>query len=125
MPGFEQLKRVPFSLAVDPEDRFRLRGSDAPDFLHRLSASEARDLTARHLVFTDDKGSLVDAPLVVRAEDGFHLIASPGRGPALRAWFEKWIITSRVAMKLFSVSPSLTRWVPSKLVTYVFLQPFK
>ena len=92
MPGFAQLERVPFSLAVDPEDRFRLRGSDAPDFLHRLSASEARDLTARHLLFTDDKGSLVDAPLVVLAEDGFHLIASPGRGPALRAWFEKWII---------------------------------
>jgi len=99
MPGFEKLARVPISLPVAPEDRIRLNGGDAPDFLHRLSASEAREIGARHLVFTDDKGSLVDAPLVVRAADGFRLIAGPGRGPDLRAWFEKWIIVDDVRVE--------------------------
>ena len=99
MPGFEKLARVPVSLAVAPGDRLLLQGSDAPDFLHRLSASEARDLDTRHLLFTDDKGSLVDAPLVMRTAGGFRLIAGPGRGADLRAWLEKWIIVEDVRVE--------------------------
>lgn len=95
MPGFTSLERVEASCAVDPADRFLLRGADAPDLLHRICASETRDLAGadcRHLVFTDDKGSLVDAPLAAALPDAVRIVAGPGRGPVLARWIEKWII---------------------------------
>ena len=77
-------------------DHFHLRGADALDLVHRIAASEVRDLaidSPRRLIFTDDKGRVVDAPLTWKNETGFTFLTGPGRGDALRTWIEKWIIT--------------------------------
>jgi folate-binding protein YgfZ len=91
--------RVDHALELGPEDRLRVAGADARDLLHRISASEVRELDgerARHLLFVNDKGRLIDAPLAVRIDDAFRLYAGPGRGPDLRTWLEKWIIVDDV-----------------------------
>lgn len=98
MSSFAPLERVESSHFVDQPDRFIVRGGDAVDFLHRISASETRGPAAAHLVFTDDKGALVDAPLTTPLDDGFRMICGPGRGPDLRTWLEKWIIVEDVSL---------------------------
>jgi folate-binding protein YgfZ len=95
MIGFNPLERVEAICEVDPADRIQLLGRDAADLLHRICASETRDLPetgCRHLVFTDDKGAVVAAPLVAPVPGGFRLVAGPGRGAELGRWIEKWII---------------------------------
>jgi len=77
-------------------DRLDLRGRDAADLLHRLSASEVRDLpvgSAARAIFTDDKGRIVDIPLLCTTEAGLSLLCGPGRGETLRAWIERFLIT--------------------------------
>lgn len=101
-PRIEDPARADAATPVLAPDALRVCGTDAADLLHRICASEVRDLAtvpARHLVFTDDRGALVDAPLG-RIEDGaFLLIAGPGRGADLRAWIERWIIVDDVQVE--------------------------
>ena len=99
MSSFAPLDRVEFSHSVDQTDCLIVSGGDAVDFLHRVSASGVRGLTAAHLVFTSDKGALVDAPLTTPLDDGFRMICGPGRGPDLRAWLEKWIVVDDVRIE--------------------------
>lgn len=102
MSAFSTLRRVECSFELGPEDRLRISGADARGFLHRVSASEVRDLdgaVARHLLFTDDRGGLVDAPLVTFEDGVFRVFAAPGRGADLRAWLEKWVIVDDVRIE--------------------------
>jgi folate-binding protein YgfZ len=99
MSTFAPLERVEVCHAVAPQDRILVRGGDALDFLHRISASATGGPEPRHLVLTDDKGALIDAPLACPYEDGFRLVAGPGRGPDLAAWLEKWIIVEDVRVQ--------------------------
>ena len=102
MPDFAPLDHVEFAHAVATADHFVLTGSDTLDLLHRISASEVRGLArdeSRHLVFTDDKGALVDAPLVTPLGEGLRIVAGPGRGKALRGWIDKWIIVDDVRIE--------------------------
>lgn len=81
-------------------DRFDLTGADTVDLLHRLAASEVRDLpvgSAARAVFTDDKGRLIDLPLLCTTETGHSLLCGDGRGPDLRAWIERFVITEDIA----------------------------
>lgn len=100
--AFESLNRVESACRVRPQDQFVATGPDARDLLHRISATEVRDLRpghCRHLVFTDDKGALVDAPLGFLQEDSWHFVAGPGRGPGLRAWIDRWILVDDVRIQ--------------------------
>lgn len=79
-------------------DLLRLHGVDAVDLVHRIAASEIRSLVAgssRRVVFTDDKGRVIDAALAWLGPE-LTLLAGPGRGPDLRAWIERWIIMEDV-----------------------------
>lgn len=87
----------------DAADVLRMSGADALDLLHRIAASEVRpfdDDQTRRLLFTDDKGRVVDAPLAWRRGDALVLLAGPSRGPALQAWIEKWIIMEDARVQL-------------------------
>jgi len=91
----------------DPADRLDLTGSDAADLLHRLCASEVRELpvgSAVRVVFTDDKGRILDLPLLCATETGLSLLAGDGRGSELRAWLERFIIAEDV-----TVAPAAAR----------------
>lgn len=99
-------------------DRLQLVGTDALDLLHRLAATSLRDLAwgqTRRAVFCDDRGRVIDVPLVLRpappsfshpgADAGdnpehalVEMVASYGRGPELRSWLERWIITEDVRL---------------------------
>lgn len=83
-------------------DLLALHGTDTLDLLQRICASELRDLDAggcRSLVFTDDKGRVIDIPLLVLRESTIHLVASPTRGAALAEWIGKWIIMEDVSVE--------------------------
>ena len=102
MSSFAPLDRVEVAHAVAAADHFVVTGADALDLLHRISASEVRgiaDAECRHLVFTDDKGALVDAPLATPLGSGIRMVTGPGRGEALRGWIEKWIIVDDVRIE--------------------------
>jgi folate-binding protein YgfZ len=99
MSDFAPLDRVEVAHAVAATDHFVLTGTDALNLLHRISASEVRGLAldeSRHFIFTDDKGALVDAPLVTPSGRGIRVVTGPGRGEALRTWIDKWIIVDDV-----------------------------
>lgn len=99
----ETLRRAAVRVPRAPEDDLTLAGSDATDLLHRIGASEVRDLVEgdeRQLVLTDDKGAIVDLPLARRRATGWSLSCGRGRGPALRAWIERWVITEDVRVEV-------------------------
>jgi len=90
----------PLALRRAPEDLLRIGGEDTLDLLHRIAASDVLDLDGpRVIVFTDDKGRVVDAPTAIRRDDHVALVCGPTRGPALRAWIEKWVIMEDVTVE--------------------------
>jgi folate-binding protein YgfZ len=103
--------RMPAFQVLAPADSVLcLRGADALDLLQRISASDLRPLRdggCQRLLFTDDKGHLVDLPLVRREAAELWLLASPQREAALQAWIERWIITEDVQIQ----RPSRPLWL--------------
>ena len=96
------ITRIEAACRVDPADNLLVSGSDAPDLLQRICASDVLrrgEALCHHLVFTDDKAGLIDAPLGIAVNGGIRLVAGPGRGTALRAWISKWIIVEDVQIR--------------------------
>lgn len=90
----------PLALRRAPEDLLRVRGDDAVDLFQRIAASDVTDLERpRVVVFTDEKGRVIDAPTVIRRDDHLVLVCGPTRGPALREWIEKWVIMEDVTVE--------------------------
>lgn len=80
----------------------RLSGADAEDFLHRMSTNDLRGIAdgeARRTAVVNEKGRLVDVVSVARRGSGLLVVGSPGGGPALSAWLEKFIIMDDVRIE--------------------------
>lgn len=92
----------PRAFVRDAADLLRVEGADALDLFHRIAASDVRAIQPggfASVVFTDDKGRVIDAPVVHRRDDHFALICGPTRGPATCAWIERWVIMEDVTVK--------------------------
>lgn len=77
----------------------RLEGAEVFDFLHRMSTNDMismRDGEARRTVIVNEKGRVIDLVTVVRAGDRALVLGSPALGPALKGWFDKFIIMDDV-----------------------------
>ncbi len=91
-------------VVVDARARARvlLRGADARVFLHRMSTQHVKDLQAgdgRLNALLTDKGRLVDLVLHLdRGDAGVLLVGSPGRGPAITAWLDRYLFTEKVEL---------------------------
>ena len=82
--------------------RVRLAGPDARAFLHRMSTNHVSEVAVgqgKLNVLTTDKGRVVDLLLHLdRGEDGVLLIGSPGRGPVITAWLDRYLFSERVEL---------------------------
>jgi len=91
----------PRAFVRDAADLLRVDGADALDLFHRIAASDVRAIESGSfatVVFTDEKGRTIDAPVVHRRDDHLALICGPTRGTATRAWIERWVITEDVTV---------------------------
>ncbi len=83
-------------------DRLRLTGGDALDLLHRLAASEVRQIPPdewRPLLLTSDKGKVIDHAQLVRHDDHLDALCGARRGADVKAWIDRFIITEDVALE--------------------------
>lgn len=91
----------PRALVRDPSDLLRVDGADALDLFHRIAASDVLTIDPGAfgvVVFTDDKGRTIDAPVVHRRDDHLALICGPTRGADTKAWIERWVIMEDVTV---------------------------
>lgn len=88
-------------LRVDRPDaaRVRVTGNDATNFLHRMItadvASLPRDRGAPSFLL-ERSGRIVDRVIVVNRGEDHLLLGNPGRGTAVSAWLEKYVIADDV-----------------------------
>lgn len=82
--------------------RVSLRGPDTRALLHRLSTNHVKDLepgAGRLNALLTDKGRFVDLVLHLDSgADGVLLVGSPGRGPALLAWLDRYIFSEQIEL---------------------------
>jgi folate-binding protein YgfZ len=101
--------------AVFPTERAHVRviGADARAFLHRMSTNfvaQSAPGQGRLNVLTTDKGRIVDVVLHLdRGDEGILLIGSPGRGPALLAWLDRYLFSEKV--ELARLGPATGPWL--------------
>jgi folate-binding protein YgfZ len=94
--------QLPAALACPADRCLRLVGGDVADLLQRIAATDVHDLAdggSRRALFCDDKGRLVDLPLLWREAQAHWLLASEGRGEALAHWIERWVIVEDVRIE--------------------------
>jgi folate-binding protein YgfZ len=110
MRALDALRDSPVDLPVVFEAatraRVRVVGPDARAFLHRLSTNHVSELVAGRgclNVLTTDKGRVVDlVHHLDRGDEGVLLVGSPGKGPAIHAWLDRYLFSEKV--ELFDVS---------------------
>jgi folate-binding protein YgfZ len=90
--------------------RVRLTGPDARAFLHRLSTQHVKDLgpgDGRLNALLTDKGRLVDVVHHLdRGDDGVLLVGSPGKGPDVYAWLDRYLFSEKVELHDMSAQGS-------------------
>ena len=70
-------------------------GEDALDLLNRLSTNKVDHLQPGHwapTILTSDRGRIVDALTVIRADDCVYLLTSPGQQQPVIDWLDKYTI---------------------------------
>lgn len=78
-----------------------LFGTDALDFLHRISTNSLKDLPAKGVkrtLFTNEKGRLLESVLVTHLGDSFLLIGHENKSKLLQYWLGKYIIADDVVV---------------------------
>lgn len=84
------------------EDRvgiLRLKGNDALDLLHRLSAGDLKSLKdgeSRAAPLLTEKGRIIDILVICRPADHILVLVSIDRLPAVMHWLEKYTITEDI-----------------------------
>lgn len=91
----------------------RVFGRDASSLLHRLTTNETRHLNVGQRlvnIFTNSKGRIIDVVEMLRREEDYLLITSPGRAPTVLQWIDKYTFIEDVhgedltaAYALFSI----------------------
>jgi folate-binding protein YgfZ len=91
-------------------DILRISGADARDLLHRITTNDLSTLHTKSVVdtiFLTDKGRVIDLVQLLALDEELLLIVSPGIGPIVKQWIERYIIledvivedvTSRISM---------------------------
>ncbi len=80
---------------VDGRSVLRVDGRDTLDLLNRMSTNKVDLLQsgeARETLFTNEKGRIIDAALVLPAARGARLLLSPGMSAAVKEWLERYTI---------------------------------
>jgi folate-binding protein YgfZ len=107
--GYDALRRSA-AVATVPRSLIVLEGSDAFDFLQRMSTNDFRNLAdggSCRTVIVNEKGRVLDVVTVVKAAAGAIVVGSPGSSTTLAEWFDRFIIMDDVRISLRAECPAL------------------
>jgi folate-binding protein YgfZ len=107
LSAYHAIRRTAVSASI-PRSIIVLDGSDAFDFLHRMSTNDFRtigDGQSRRTVIVNEKGRVVDLVTVVRTGGRTIVLGGAGSSGPLAAWFERFIIMDDVKVSLFADLP--------------------
>ncbi len=94
-----------FITSLLPRGVLEIRGKDALDLLHRLSATDIIKLKIGECcpaVFTTEKGRIVDYVVVGRGKETMILLTTLGREGHLKSWIEKYTIMEDVQSEVLT-----------------------
>lgn len=77
----------------------KLSGSDSLDLLNRLSTNRLDALVAgqgRQTVLTNEKGRIIDVPIILAAQNETWALTSPGKQREVMTWIKKYIVMDDV-----------------------------
>jgi folate-binding protein YgfZ len=90
---------------TDQRTLLRIEGTEALDFLNRMSTNELSNLTAGETlttVFTNEKGKIVELADIHRRADDILVIGARGDGSTLAQWLERFIIMEDIRIQNLS-----------------------
>lgn len=97
----------------------QVSGKDAGSLLQRLTTNEMGNLQLGQglvNIFTNEKGRIVEVVQILRRQDDYFILTSPGRAPALLQWIDKYtfiedvrVIDVSSAHAMFSVFGEVSR----------------
>ena len=79
----------------------KLTGKDVPDFLHRVSTNDVKNLGVfkhKNTLFTNEKGRIIDRTTLLKIGDYFLLVGNPDSDEKLKNWIEKYIIMEDIVL---------------------------
>jgi folate-binding protein YgfZ len=94
-PGGSYLPDPPIGL-------FIVEGSDALDFIHRMSTNSVKGLVEGRgitTVFTTDKGKIIDVVDLYRFDNRLYMVHSEGTDTKIREIFDKFVIMEDVSLR--------------------------
>jgi hypothetical protein len=94
--------RAAFRIERPDVARVMLTGEDARDFLHRITSNDTEVLAPGEgcaTLLLERTGRFVDRLVACECGDHRLLIGSPGRGGAVRAFLEKYVIADDVTVR--------------------------
>jgi tRNA-modifying protein YgfZ len=89
-------------LANPPVGLFIVEGSDALDFIHRMSTNNVKGLAEGKgitTVFTSDKGKIIDVVDLYRFDNRLYMVHSEGTDTKIREIFDKFVIMEDVSLR--------------------------
>lgn len=78
-----------------------IAGKDRVEFVNRMCTNDTRGVDAGHgvaAVLPTAKGRIVDFVRLFARGEQLLLLGSPGHGPALRSWLEKYVVMEELAL---------------------------
>jgi tRNA-modifying protein YgfZ len=85
----------PFAHVLNGRGVLRIDGNDTLDLINRLSSNKVDDLgegQARETLFTNEKGRVIDAAVVLVGRRGARLLLSPSMVDTVTQWLDKYTI---------------------------------
>jgi folate-binding protein YgfZ len=79
-----------------------LRGIDSFDYLSRISTNSVKELAVLHkatVLFTNNKGRVIDKAAVVRITDYCFILGGRGSSSRLKSWLERYIINENIKVE--------------------------
>ncbi|HEY4221514.1 MAG TPA: hypothetical protein VGO62_09230 [Myxococcota bacterium] len=99
---FQALEQGAVVVDASTRGRVQVTGADARAFLHRMSTQHVSDPTpgqGKLNTLLTDKGRLKDVVIHLdRGALGVLLIGSPGRGPDIVAWLDRYLFSEKVEL---------------------------
>lgn len=79
-----------------------LKGSDALDYIHRISTNNIKDLQREKIantIFTSEKGKIIDFSKLINFQDYQILVCNRANVQKVNSWLQKYVITDDVKIE--------------------------
>lgn len=87
---------------ISTHNLIKLYGSEALEFLNRISTNDLKDLDilrSRTTLFLNEKGRFIDRALLLRFEDHLALAGSLDESKRLLRWLDRYIIMEKITLE--------------------------